>query len=137
MTPADNEPRLERDNSLVSQFVLRVIDRRRDYYEWIQNEAKESLIQIRCIEAASSGEVKRQARRVASRLKKINGYEIVEITKDNDRRCVEIKEGGWDDRNPMDAYQYLEEGLSYYKDIVRELIQLRGTLDGLVDKNSA
>ena len=135
MAPDDNEFRLERDNRLVSQFVQRVIDCRRDYYEWIQEEVKESLTQIWCIEATSTGEVKRQAGRIAERLKSINKHELVEITENIKRRCDEIREGAWDDRNPMDAYHYLEEGLSYYKNIVQELIQLRRTLAGLVDEN--
>jgi len=136
MAPDDNGFRLERDNRLVSQFVQRVIDCRRDYYEWIQEEVNESLTRIWCIEAASSGAIKRQAQRVDDRLQSINSQELVEITNNIKRRCDEIMDGAWDDRNPMDAYQYLEEGLSYYKNIVRELIQLRKTLDGFVDEDS-
>lgn len=137
MTPDDNQPRLERDNSLVSQFVQRVIDRRRDYYDWIQEEVKDSLIRARYIEVTYSGKVKRQAKRVAGRLRSIHTNELVEITNDIKARCADIGAGGWNDRNPMDAYYYLEEGLSHYKDIVQELIRLRKSLDGLVDGNSA
>ncbi len=120
--------RQERDQSVISELCHLAHGLRREYAEWVQQEVKELLPVFQSFEATTSGTAAIRFSLAVSRIQDINNNVLDVACEITERRIKDAKDF---EMEIVEAYSYVQDGLSRLESLIRELMRLRAMADSL------
>lgn len=132
-TNSFHDSALERDKDLTSALCHTMErDMVRDIREWIEAELKALIFEAQLQQSVSQGIVKDQFDSAAERLQLISRVDLPDAIRECSDAVSNVRNGFWGD--VYDAYDPMSQALGKLWQIVRALLELRGSIAPTVNE---
>jgi len=131
MADTNGDLEQERDKALADGFADQARLLMREYDIWVGDEITALLAKIQALPKSEDPELNTELESLSEELNLIEQSKLPEAKRNLREKCSEIEDGSYS--HVMDAYSWIQDGLTRFEIIVRRLISIRVTISRLWD----